>query len=64
MCVMSVSVECLQQQQQLYLYPAVPYIDLHDTKKLDQYIARVQAAHNNHWGLKLKKIGQPHLGYL
>ena len=25
------------QQQQLYLYPAVPYIDLHDTKKLDKY---------------------------
>ena len=53
---MSVSVEyeCLQQQQQqqLYLYPAVPYIDLHDTKKLDKYIERVQAAHNNHWGLK------------
>ena len=48
--------ECLQQQQQqqqqLYLYPAVPYIDLHDTKKLDKYIERVQAAHNNHWGLK------------
>ena len=36
------------QQQQLYLYPAVPYIDLHDTKKLDKYIERVQAAHNNH----------------
>ena len=47
MCVMSVNVECLQQQQQLYLYPAVPYIDLHDTKKLDKYIERVQAAHNN-----------------
>ena len=31
MCVMSVKVECLQQQQ-LYLYPAVPYIDLHNTK--------------------------------
>ena len=25
----------IQQQQQLYLYRAVPYIDLHDTKKLD-----------------------------
>ena len=36
------------QQQQLYLYPAVPYIDLHDTKKLDKYIERVQAANNNH----------------
>ena len=34
-----------QQQQQLYLYQAVPYIDLHDTKKL---IERVQAVHNNH----------------
>ena len=34
MRVMSVNVECLQQQQQLYLYPAVPYIDLHDTKKI------------------------------
>ena len=55
--------ECLQQQQQqqLYLYPAVPYIDLHDTKKLDKYIERVQAAPNNHRGLK--KIRQPHLGY-
>ena len=30
-----------------YLYPAVSYIDLHDTKKLDKYIERVQAAHNN-----------------
>ena len=46
MCVMSVNVECLQQQQQfsqqqqLYLYPAVPYIDLHDTKQLDKYIER------------------------
>ena len=29
-------------------YPAVPYIDLHDTKKLDENIERVQAAHNNH----------------
>ena len=48
MCVMSVNVECLQQQQQLYLYPAVPYIDLHDTKKLDNYIERVQATHSNH----------------
>ena len=43
MCVMSVNVECLQQQQQLtqqqlHLYPAVPYIDLHDAKKLDKYI--------------------------
>ena len=36
------------QQQQLYLYPAVPYIDLHDTKKLDKYIERVQATHSNH----------------
>ena len=36
------------QQQQLYLYPAVPCIDLHDTKQLDEYIERVQAAHNNH----------------
>ena len=39
--------ECLQeQQQQLYLYPAIPYIDLHDTKKLDKiiYIESVQAA--------------------
>ena len=27
-----------QQQQQLYLYSAVPYIDLNDTKKLDKYI--------------------------
>ena len=27
---------------------AVPYIDLHDTKKLDKYIERVQAVHNNH----------------
>ena len=45
--------ECLQQQQQqLYLYPAVPYIDLHDTKQFDKYRERVQAAHNNHWGLK------------
>ena len=35
-----------------YLYPAVPYIDLHDTKKLDENIERVQAADNNHWGLK------------
>ena len=35
--------------KQLYLYPAVPYIDLHDTKKkLDENIERVQAAHNNH----------------
>ena len=41
-----------QQQQQLYLYPAVSYIDLHDTKKWDKYIERVQAVHNNHWGLK------------
>ena len=48
MCVMSVNVECLQQQQQLYLYPAVPCIDLHDTKKLDENIERVQAADNNH----------------
>ena len=53
MCVMSVNVECLQQQQQfkkqqLYLYPAVPYIDLHDTRKLDKYIERGQAVHNNH----------------
>ena len=42
--------ECLQQQQQqlLNLYPAVPYIDLHDTKNFDKYIERVQAAHNNH----------------
>ena len=41
--------ECLQkqQQQQLYLYSAVPYIDLHDTKKLDKNIERVQAALNN-----------------
>ena len=54
--------ECLQQQQQLYLYPAAPYIDLHDTKKIDKYIERVQAAHNNHI-LRAKKIGQPHLGY-
>ena len=38
----------VNKQQQLYLYPAVPYIDLHDTKKLDKYIERVQAAHNNH----------------
>ena len=52
MCVMSVNVESLQQQQQLYLYPAVSYIDLHDTKKLDKYVERVQAAHNNHRGLK------------
>ena len=36
------------QQQQLYLYPAVPYIDLRDTKKTDKYIERVQATHNNH----------------
>ena len=36
------------QQQQLYFYPAVPYIDLNDTKKLDKYIERVQAANNNH----------------
>ena len=36
------------QQKQLYLYPAVPYIDLHGTKKLAKYIERVQAAHNNH----------------
>ena len=38
---MSNNNECLQQQQQqqqLYLYPAVPYTDLHDTKKLDKYI--------------------------
>ena len=46
MCVMSVNVECLQQQQQfsqqqqLYLYPAVPYIELHDTKQLDKYRER------------------------
>ena len=25
--------------------PSVPYIDLHDTKKLDKYRERVQAAH-------------------
>ena len=37
-----------QQQQQLYLYQAVPYIDLHDTKKLDENRERVQAAHINH----------------
>ena len=49
MCVMFVNVECLQQQQrQLYLHPAVPYIDLHDTKKLDKCIERVQAVHDNH----------------
>ena len=41
---MSVNVK-LQQQQQLYLYPAVPYIDLQDTKTLDKYRERVQAAH-------------------
>ena len=40
--------EYLKQQQQLYLYPAEPYIDLHDTKKLDEDIERVQAAHINH----------------
>ena len=43
--------ECLlqqQQEQQLYLYPAVPYIDLHDTKKIGKNRQRVQAAHNNH----------------
>ena len=34
--------------KQLYLYPAEPYIDLHDTKKLDENIERTQAAHNNH----------------
>ena len=34
--------------KQLYLYPAEPYIDLHDTKKLDENIERVQAAHINH----------------
>ena len=46
--------ECLQQQQQqLYLYPAVPYIDLHDTNKFDKYIERVQAAH---MGLKYRSL--------
>ena len=50
MCIKCLSLsnnnECLQeqQQQQLYLYPAIPYIDLHGTKKLDKYIERVQAA--------------------
>ena len=29
------------------MYPAVLYIDLHDTKKLDENIERVQAAHIN-----------------
>ena len=52
MCVMSVNVELLAAtttiQQQLYLHPAVPYIDLRDTKKLDEYKERVQAALNNH----------------
>ena len=54
MCIKCLSLsnnnECLQeqqQQQQLYLYPAIPYIDLHDTKKLGKYIERVPAAHNN-----------------
>ena len=52
--------ECLQeQQQQLYLYPAIPNIDLHDTKKLDKIIYResVQAAIIT---IGAKKIGQPH----
>ena len=30
----------------------VPYIDLHDTNKLDKNIERVKATHNNHLGLK------------
>ena len=34
--------------KQLYLCPAEPYIDLHDTKKLDENIERVQAAHSSH----------------
>ena len=34
------------QQQQLYLYPAVPCIDLHDTKKLDEYIKGSGTAHH------------------
>ena len=53
MCVMSVNVECLQQQQQFnnnnfictQLYPTLIYMI---QKKLDKYIERVQAAHNNH----------------
>ena len=40
--------------------PAVPYFDLHDTKKLDENIERVQAAHNNHWGLKRVRYHTPH----
>ena len=27
---------------------SVPYIDLHDTKKIDITMERVQGAHNNH----------------
>ena len=46
MCVMSIMNAC--SNNIFYLYPAVPYIDLHDTKKIDKYIERVQAAHNNH----------------
>ena len=30
----------------------VPYIDLHDTKKLNKNIERVQATNNNHLGIK------------
>ena len=31
---------------------SIPYIDLHDTKKIEKNVERVQGAHNNHWGLK------------
>ena len=49
MCVMSIMNACSSNNNNIfYLYPAVPYIDLHDTKKIDKYIDRVQAAHNNH----------------
>ena len=39
--------ECLQQQQQqLYLYPTLIY--MHETKKLERNMERVQATHNSH----------------
>ena len=55
MCAMCVNVECLQQQQQFsnnnfkfictQLCPTLIYMI---QQKLDKYIERVQAAHNNH----------------
>ena len=27
---------------------SIPYIDLHDTKKIEKNVERVQGAHNNH----------------